>query len=65
MEVSYRFARTGVHNVEFNRLDRSKFDIALDMSLCEATPGCITINPFLIGGISDSAGAFLRASPLR
>ncbi|MEX0644340.1 MAG: TonB-dependent receptor, partial [Parvularculaceae bacterium] len=63
-EFSYRFGRTGVRNTQFNRLDRSNFDVALDTSLCAATPGCVPINPFLIGGITEGAGDFLRAPPL-
>ena len=46
-------------------MDRDKLLVTLDQPSCAATPGCVPIDIFRLGGVSLEAANFLRADPSR
>ncbi|NOX83666.1 MAG: TonB-dependent receptor [Alphaproteobacteria bacterium] len=63
--LSYRFGRTGTDWSIRNRVNAGNLSTALQPDLCEATPGCATIDLFTPAGISPQAQEFIRTPPIR
>lgn len=62
--LSYRFGRTGTDWSIRNRVNAGNLSTALQPDICEATPGCATIDFFAPSGISTQAQEFIRTPPI-
>ncbi|MEM8772593.1 MAG: TonB-dependent receptor [Pseudomonadota bacterium] len=63
-QAFYRYGRNTSYTEQKNYVDRNNLLLALDPVACAVAPGCVAVDLFERGGISQNAASFIRATAL-
>ncbi len=59
LSLSYRFGRAHLSFTQKNRVSAERVQLTLDESACPQTPGCVLVNYFDPGGVTEEAVDFV------